>query len=159
MDSKGQIVNASLSPDCRILYVRKSIYRGKEQEPKTPSAVRNVDIAEPLAQLLQEYKVGKPGYLFATSSGKPLGQRNVLRALHTPGKKIGLHSFRRFRTANIAACACTGGPNNNVARPLEKDCYRFLRQWIAGGYGMAAEMVQEGWLGLWATRATKSCAD
>jgi integrase len=101
MDSEGQIVNTSLSPDCRILYVRKSIYRGKEQEPKTPSAVRVVDIAEPLAQLLEEYKVGKPGYLFATSSGKPLGQRNVLRALHATGKKIGLHSFRRFRTETL----------------------------------------------------------
>ena len=30
---------ADLSPDCRVLYVRRSIWHGKEQQPKTPNAV------------------------------------------------------------------------------------------------------------------------
>jgi len=34
-------------------------------------------------------------------SASPLGQRNVLRALHATGKKVGLHAFRRFRTETI----------------------------------------------------------
>lgn len=40
----------------------------------------------------------KSHYLFPTASGKPICQRNVRRALHATGKKIGLHSLRRFRT-------------------------------------------------------------
>ena len=30
-----------------------------------------------------------------------MSQRNVLRALHATGKKVGLHSFRRFRTETL----------------------------------------------------------
>jgi hypothetical protein len=41
------------------------------------------------------------GYLFATKSGRTLQQRNVLRALHATGKKVGLHAFRRFRTETL----------------------------------------------------------
>jgi integrase len=90
-----------LSPDRRVLHVRRSIWRGQEQQPKTPSAIRDVDVAEPLAQLLKQYAADKSRYLFATKSGRPLGQRNVLRALHATGKKVGLHSFRRFRTGTL----------------------------------------------------------
>lgn len=41
------------------------------------------------------------GYLFTTSSGRPLSQRNVLRALHAVAGTIGLHAFRRFRTETL----------------------------------------------------------
>jgi integrase len=90
-----------LSKDCSVLHVRRSIWRGQEQAPKTPNAVRVVDVAEPLARLLSEYVSGKSGYLFAAKSGRPLQQRNVLRALHATGKKVGLHAFRRFRTETL----------------------------------------------------------
>jgi len=89
------------SPDCRILHVRRSIWHGQEQLPKTSNALRVVDIAEPLAQLLRELIAGKSGYLFAVKSGRPLQQRNVLRALHATGKRVGLHAFRRFRTETL----------------------------------------------------------
>jgi integrase len=89
---------SDLSPDCRVLRVQRSIWHGKEQAPKTPNAIREVDIAEPLAQLLREHVSGKNGYVFATTSGTPFGQRNLLRVLHATGKKIGFHAFRRFRT-------------------------------------------------------------
>lgn len=93
--------STDLSPDCRVVSVRRSIWHGQEQQPKTPNAVRVVDIAEPLAGLLLDYAAGKSGYLFATASGRPLGQRNVRRALHATGKKIGFHAFRRFRTETL----------------------------------------------------------
>ncbi len=86
-----------LSPDCRVLYVRRSIWCGKEQLPKTPNAIRDVDIAEPLARLLRDEIAGKEGYIFAASTGRPLQQRNVLGWLHET-KKVGFHAFRRFRT-------------------------------------------------------------
>ena len=90
-----------LSPDCRVLHVERSVWHGQEQQPKTPNAVREVDIAEPLSQLLREYVKGKSGYLFAAASGRPLQQRNVLRTLHATGKKVGFHAFRRFRTETL----------------------------------------------------------
>jgi integrase len=90
-----------LSPDCRVLSVRRSIWRGQEQQPKTPNAVRDVDIAEPLACRLHDYVADRSGYLFAAGSGKPLQQRNVLRSLHATGKKVGFHAFRRFRTETL----------------------------------------------------------
>jgi len=92
---------ADLSSDCSALHVRRSVWHGQEQEPKTPNAVRVVDIAQPLAQLLRGYVSGKVEYLFATKNGSPLQQRNVLRALHATGKKVGFHAFRRFRTETL----------------------------------------------------------
>jgi integrase len=95
------VQDTSLSPDCRVLYVKRSIWHGKEQAPKTPNAVREIDLPESLAALLRDYVKGKSGYLFATASGRPLGPRNVLRVLHATGKKIGFHAFRRFRTETL----------------------------------------------------------
>ena len=86
-----------LSQDCRVLFIRRSIWGGNEQQPKTPNAIREVDIAEPLARLFREHAAGKSGYLFAASTGNPFQQRNVLGVLHDT-KKVGLHAFRRFRT-------------------------------------------------------------
>jgi len=83
-------------PDCRVLQVRRSIWRGQEQDPKTVNAVRVVDIPEVLALELRGYVSGVSGYLFATAQGKPLQQRNVLRILHSV-KRVGFHAFRRFR--------------------------------------------------------------
>ena len=128
-----------LSENCTVLNVRRSIWGGKEQEPKTPSAVRVIDIAEPLAQLLRERVAGKPGYLFAANSGRPLQQRNVLRALHATGKKVGLHAFRRFRAETLR--------RSRVPEDLIK---------------LAAGMVRacRAWFFFsWATWATKSGAD
>lgn len=90
-----------LSDDCSVLQVSRSIWHGREQEPKTPNAVRVVDIPEPLARVLREHAVARAGYLFATKNGRPLQQRNVLRALHGTGKKVGCHAFRRFRTETL----------------------------------------------------------
>jgi integrase len=40
-------------------------------------------------------------YLFHTKKGRPLQQRNAIRALHATGKKVGFHAFRRFRTETL----------------------------------------------------------
>ena len=62
-------------PDCRLLHVRRSVWRGTEQEPKTSNAVRIVDIPEVFASELRVYLSSVSGYLFATADGKPLQQR------------------------------------------------------------------------------------
>jgi integrase len=62
---------ADFGPNCRVLHVRRSIWRGKEQEPKTPYSVRVIDIPEVLARELRDYLSDVSDYLFATVQGKP----------------------------------------------------------------------------------------
>ena len=76
-----------LSPDCRVLCVRRSIWHGQEQEPKTPAALREVDIAEPLSQLLREYVVGKSAYLFGTKTGRPWNKAVYFGPCTQPARK------------------------------------------------------------------------
>ena len=63
---------ANLSPDCRVIRVRHTIWAGREQPPKTPNAVREVDVPEMLAGHLWKHVENTCGYLFPTASGKPL---------------------------------------------------------------------------------------
>jgi integrase len=90
---------SDFSSDFKSIEVRRSMWHGREQSPKTPSAVRVVDLAEPPATLLSEYAAGKAGYLFAFANGTPMVQRHALYKLHAATGKVGIHAFRRFRTS------------------------------------------------------------
>jgi integrase len=94
------------SSDCRVVHVQRSIWRGKEQAPKTPNAVRQVDIPSAFAQVLRDFIGSRTGYVFATKSGKPLSQRNALRSLHAIGLRGGFHMFRRFREELLTKKNC-----------------------------------------------------
>jgi integrase len=133
-----------LSEDCSVLSVQRSIWRGQEQAPKTPSAVRVVDVPNPLAQLLREYVSGKPGFLFAAKSGRPLQQRNVLRALHATGKKVGLHAFRRFRTETLRRA--------RVPEDLTKLWLGHSKQTVTDFYAIGLQN-DETWRREWCERA------
>lgn len=123
----------TLSKDCKTLYVRKSVWNGQKQEPKTQNAVRDIDICSPLAAILKDYIGDRDnGYLFASDSGRPLLQRNISRdglekilfgqeLQNSKGKVVesikgvlgdhhknggyGFHSFRRFRVTHLRANA------------------------------------------------------
>jgi integrase len=121
-----------IAPSGRMICVRKSVWNGKKQEPKTENAVRDFDIAAPLAKMLKEYVGDRTsGFLFASDSGKPLLQRNnsgdSLEKLmfgqelqNSQGKVIasvpaavegkkdgwGFHSFRRFRITHLRTKGC-----------------------------------------------------
>jgi integrase len=93
--------------NCTRLVVEQSVWGGKEQEPKTASAHREVDICEELAFLLHKH-IGdrKEGFVFQTRTGRPISPRNIERDSLDPilkemeAKKDGklFHSFRRFRS-------------------------------------------------------------
>jgi integrase len=89
----------NFASDCRTISVERSMWNGQEQDPKTPSAVRVIDVPESLALMLRSLVAGKDGYIFTTRSGRPMTQRCVLGALHELAGKVGLYSFRRFRTS------------------------------------------------------------
>ncbi len=46
---------STISEDCSTIYIRQSVWRGKEQDPKTDAAVRDVDVPKELAALLSEF--------------------------------------------------------------------------------------------------------
>jgi integrase len=93
------------SEDFLTLRVTRSLWHGDEQAPKTRNAVRTVDVHSALAEVLREHAINSTGYLFATASGRPLSQRNVLRSLHSV-VPVGLHAFRRYRTEVLRRAGC-----------------------------------------------------
>ena len=107
--------------DFTTIRVSQSVFRQTTQSPKTPNAVREIDLPSNLAAYVKDF-VGnrRSGFLFESGSGKPLNQRNVLRDglgkirrdlnLEQDGK--GFHAFRRFRTAHLR--------KNRVPWDLEK---------------------------------------
>jgi integrase len=86
-------------PDCHVLHVKRSVWHRCEQAPKTPNAIRLVDVPESLAQVLCHYIKGRKGHLFTTRAGRLLDSRNVLDVLQRAGRQGGYHAFRRFRFA------------------------------------------------------------
>jgi integrase len=94
--------HTTISPDFKTIYVRKSIWNGREQKPKTENAIRSVDIPETLAEFLKTFAGDlASGFLFQTDSGLPLSQSNILRdSLHDFGVE-GFHCFRRFRASQL----------------------------------------------------------
>lgn len=103
-----------------------------------------VDIAEPLAQILRAYVGGNAGYLFSAGNGRSLDQRNVLRALHATGKRVGLHAFRRFRTETLRRA--------RVPEDLIKLWLGHSKQTITDFYAMGLER-DETWGRDWCERS------
>jgi integrase len=120
------------SPDFRTVHITRSIWRGKEQNPKTPAAVRFVDIPEQLAALLRSYAAKKAAdqFLFATKSGKPLGHRNVLRAAG-----VGLHALRRFRAETLRRAG--------VPRDIEQSWLGHAKETVGDFYAAGLENDQQ----------------
>lgn len=110
----------TISSDCKMIYVRRSVLGTKKQKPKTAAAVRDVDVCSELAHFIKEFIDKRTsGFLFNSDGDLPLLQGNILRdSLHkiakgytlsnskgkviadvkgVIGKAIGFHAFRRYR--------------------------------------------------------------
>jgi integrase len=129
------------SDDYKTIKVSQSVFRLTPQLPKTPNAVREIDLPSNLAGYVKKF-IGnrKFGLLFESGSGKPLSQRHVLRHglgkirrdlnLDQDGK--GFHAFRRFRTAHLR--------RNRVPWDLEKFWLGHANRDVADKY---AEQLKE----------------
>ena len=92
----------------RTLSISQSVWNGKLQSPKTKAGIREVDLAQDVAQVLAGF-LGerRTGFIFRASNGSPMAQSNVLRrSLHLileemGREKAGFHSFRRFRVTHL----------------------------------------------------------
>lgn len=94
--------HTTISSDCKTIHVRKSVWRCREQAPKTDNAIRDVDVHSSLAAILKEFISSRTsGWLFQTKAGKPLSQRNVMRDSLHKLEVPGFHVFRRFRVTHL----------------------------------------------------------
>jgi integrase len=88
-----------------IIHVRKSIFRGTEQLPKTNAAVRSVDLCQELNEALAKFADHRGArlgaFLFASRNGTPLAPATIYK--HSLSKTMvrGAHSFRRFRVTRL----------------------------------------------------------
>ena len=82
-----------------VIIVRTSIWNRQEQAPKTPAALREVDIHASLNQLLIEFSHGASAgdYLFRNRKGGPPWSASLAAHLKAMGVQ-GFHTTRRFRT-------------------------------------------------------------
>ena len=99
----------NISPDYSTIRVRQSVWDRSIQSPKTPSAIRVVDLSSDISAMLKEL-IGKrrEGFVFENGQGKALAPSNVLRRNLHPllasiaVAKTGFHSFRRFRATHLS---------------------------------------------------------
>jgi integrase len=100
--------NTVWDPEARMIRVRKSIWRGKLQEPKTPSAVRDIDLPTTVDEMLRELAKGKQHgeFLFCSKSGKPLEQSYISSYVLKPLGIPGCHSLRRLRVSHLREVDC-----------------------------------------------------
>ena len=104
----------------RVLRVTQSIFNGKVQTTKTGHS-RQFVVSQPLADAIGEHIVGRQGFLFATSTGRPIDMKNFVKHVMNPvleklgitakvkalGLKCGSYPFRH---GNITALERAGVP-------------------------------------------------
>jgi integrase len=108
----------------KLIHVRRGVFDGEEQSPKSRNAYRWVPIDNELAAILKAH-IGdrKFGYVFQSRNGSPVRLNNILRrVLHPILRKLnipmaGMHAFRHHR--------CSFLVENNV--PLA------VKQWLGHG--------------------------
>jgi integrase len=97
-----------LDLDNGVIYVRRSVWKGQELEPKTENSVREIDIDPALVKLLREH-LGETRRVrvFEARNGSPLSAGNIRnRVLHPILVKLGipragLHAFRHSRVTML----------------------------------------------------------
>jgi hypothetical protein len=77
----------TLSKDCRVLYVQSILDQDGEvlDDPKTQAGIREVDICQPLADMLSDLIGNRTsGFLFCTESGSPILYSNLMKNVFNP---------------------------------------------------------------------------
>jgi integrase len=108
-----------------LIHVRRSLWGGQVQSPKSDNAYRVIDISPSLAEILRLHLNGRiSGFVFQTQRGTPLQPSRVInRGLHPLLERLGIpkcgmHAFRHGRVSYLV--------ENNT--PIET-----IRAWIGHG--------------------------
>jgi len=115
----------------QLIHVRRSVWRGKPQSPKSKKVYRSIDIQPDLVEMVRKHLNGRTsGYLFQTRNGTPFKHPRILnRVLYPLLKRLGIprsgmHAFRHGRVSYLVECNT----------PIET-----IRAWIGHG---SDEMVK-----------------
>jgi integrase len=105
-----------------VIRIRKSVWRGRLQMPKTAAAIRNVDLSHAVNHMLQEFTRGRSSFefLFTTKYAKPLDPKYIRKYILQPNAIVGAHALRRLRVSHLREVGC----NEDI-----------LRAWIGHGQG------------------------
>jgi len=107
-----------------LLAIRTSLWNGVEQEPKTMSSVRLVDLSTPVNAMVATYaktmNKNPADHLFATKSGRPYGPESLRQLALNPLGVPGFHSLRRWRVSYLKSI---GTPDS------------LLKEWIGHSNG------------------------
>jgi integrase len=76
--------------------VRTSVWRRREQAPKTASAVRTIELARPVADRVSSFVRNRSGFVFG--NGIPASESSFRDRLNKVLPDVGFHAFRRWRT-------------------------------------------------------------
>jgi integrase len=90
----GRSENSSYFFDAAVT-VCTSLWRRREQDPKTISAFRTVELSGPASKRIAKFAKGRTGFLFG--NGLPPSESAFRDRLSNIGIQ-GFHAFRRFRT-------------------------------------------------------------
>jgi integrase len=95
----------------RVIRVRKSVYRGQLQLPKTDAAIRDVDLSTPVQNMLIEFARGRQSgeFIFVTKNGKPLDPSHVQRFITKKNGVPAAHALRRYRLTWLEEQGCPRG--------------------------------------------------
>jgi integrase len=106
------------------LSVRRSVYNGRPQDPKTPSAFRTLSISQTLCHLLHPVlEIRSPkDFLFCSKSGRPWWPDKIQSQNLAPLSRdlklepVGFHGFRRGNATLL--CSVLGCPEKIAAYRL-----------------------------------------
>jgi integrase len=90
-----------------VVHVRQNLWNNHVGTPKSDAGTRDVDLAAPLAEALNQHLDQRKTYVFENEAGGALHQSNVLRrSLHPILEALGIekqgfHGFRRFRVTHL----------------------------------------------------------
>jgi len=90
-----------------VITIRRAVWNGREQSPKTENAMRVIDIDPALAEMLRGHMGEKTGRVFESQTGSPIAGNNILkRVLHPLLAKLeipkaGNHAFRHSRVTQL----------------------------------------------------------
>ena len=108
-----------LTSDCRVLHVLRSIWNGREQQPKTENAVRVVDIPEQHATILREYVARKLATCFPRATAR-LCHKETFDEPCTQQVQRAVPFVPTVRGGNVAQSPCPGRLDWIVARARSK---------------------------------------
>jgi integrase len=133
------------------LTVRRTLWRGKVYSPKTPSSQRTLILPQRALDSLLRLSSTADGYLFATSSGKPVAAHNFHKCSWRPMlAKAGLPQSLTFHKLRHGAASLL--LNQNVPIPVVSRylghanpgvTMRVYAHMIDGTSGMAAQGIDE----------------